>query len=81
METEKNVSVMSVQKGVDGTELQEHSPDIPVADIPPDEPQEIEVVVEVVDMRIEHVQHRKHERTMRRTLRWPIHSNTHRVTF
>ena len=78
METEKNVSVMTIQKteeagkvGVSGEP----------SDVPPEEPHEIEMVVEVSDMRIEHIQHRKHERVMRRTLRWPIHSNTHRVTF
>lgn len=30
---------------------------------------------------IEQAQHNKHQRQMRRTLRWPLHSNTHRVTF
>lgn len=48
---------------------------------PTSEPKEITVVMEVVDMRIKLVQQRKQERRMDRTLRWPIHSNTHRVTF
>jgi len=48
---------------------------------PEDQREEISVVIEVADMRIECVQGRKQERIMRRTLRWPIHSNTHRVTF
>lgn len=30
---------------------------------------------------IEQAQHNKHQRQMRRTIRWPLHSNTHRVTF
>lgn len=42
---------------------------------------ETKIVMEVVDMRIEFVQKRKHERLMERTLRWPIHSNTPRITF
>lgn len=45
------------------------------------ESQEVKIVMEVVDMRIEFVQKRKHERLMERTLRWPIHSNTPRITF
>lgn len=45
------------------------------------EPRESKITMEVVDMRIELIQHRKHERTMGRTLRWPIHSNTPRITF
>ncbi len=44
-------------------------------------PKETKIVMEVVDMRIEFIQKRKHERTMERTLRWPIHSNTPRITF
>lgn len=43
--------------------------------------QEVKIVMEIVDMRIEFVQKRKHERLMERTLRWPIHSNTPRITF
>ncbi len=43
--------------------------------------QEIHMKVEIVDMRIEMIKHRKHEREMDRTLRWPIHSNTPRITF
>jgi|GEM_PF-751850 len=42
---------------------------------------ETKIVVEVVDARVEVVRHRKYERAMARTLRWPIHSNTPRVTF
>lgn len=30
---------------------------------------------------VEQAGHNKHHRLMRRTLRWPLHSNTHRVTF
>ncbi len=48
---------------------------------PQHESPEPKITMEVVDMRIEFIQHRKHERTMGRTLRWPIHSNTPRVTF
>lgn len=44
-------------------------------------PKETKIVMEVMDMRIEIVQKRKHERRMERTLRWPIHSNTPRITF
>ncbi len=45
------------------------------------ESKEATIVVEVVDMRIEFVKQRKQERTMSRTVRWPIHSNTPRITF
>ena len=45
------------------------------------ESKETTIVVEVVDMRIEFVRQRKQERTMSRTVRWPIHSNTPRITF
>lgn len=45
------------------------------------ESKEATIVVEVVDMRIEFVKKRKHDRLMSRTVRWPLHSNTHRITF
>ncbi len=45
------------------------------------ESKEATIVVEVVDMRIEFVKQRKHERKISRTMRWPLHSNTHRITF
>lgn len=32
-------------------------------------------------MTIEQAHHNKHHRQMHRTLRWPIHSNTPRITF
>lgn len=35
----------------------------------------------VPDMRIEAIQHRKHDRIMHRTLRWPVHGNSHRTLF
>lgn len=82
METEPHTGTKTPQKSegisedthVDTSKIAEEEQHVPTQ-------AETKIVVEVVDARVEVVRHRKHERTMARTLRWPIHSNTPRVTF
>ncbi len=81
METEKSVAVLSMQaatktSGEDTVKAEQ------AVESPEENNQEEEkIVVEIVNTQREHVKQRRHERTMNRTIRWPISSNSHRITF